>query len=131
MTGHLIKEAENINQILWADAELASVEISYDCVTLKLQESTGQIKLVCCSGYIGYEAVGLWDEVVISRATLYPTHELIDRSVKSMIKRLGEPLPDSGCVYRNRREWNLLQIQFIDGSDINVVTAGISVNLVG
>lgn len=127
MTGHLIKDAENINQVQWADAELESIDIFYDCLTIKLQESTGQMKLVSCLGYIGYEGIGFWDEIVIANATMHSSHELIDRSVHSIRKRLGESMPDSGCDYRNGRVWNLLQIQFIDGSEINVVTAGVSV----
>lgn len=127
MTSRLIKEREKFNQVLWADAELASIDITYDCLRIKLQESSGQMKLVSCLGYIGYESLGFWDEIVIAKAALHSSHELIDRCINSIQKRLGKPIPDSGCSYRNNKVWSLLQIQFIDGNELNVVMAEISV----
>lgn len=130
MTGRLIEGAEKINQVLWADAELESVEATYDTLKIKLQESNGQMTIVSCLGYIGYENIGFWDELVIATATMHKSHELIDRSLRSIQNRLGKSIPDSGCNQRNSKIWNLLQIQFIDGSELNVVTAGISITAI-
>ena len=127
MTGHLIKGAENINQVLWADAELESIDITYDCLTIKIQEPNGQMKLISCFGYIGYESIGFWDEIVIAKATMHSSHELINKNIKSINRRLGESMPDSGCDDRNNRAWNLLQIEFIDGSELNVIMVRVSV----
>ena len=127
MTGHLIKGAENINQVLWADAELESINITYDCLSIKLQESNGQMKLISCFGYINYESIGVWDEIVIAKATIHSSHELIDKNINSINKRLGDSMPDSGCNDRNNRFWNLLQIRFIDDSELNIIMDRVSV----
>ncbi len=124
MTGQLIDEA--INTIFWPDSELESVEIDYDAVNIRIQEPSGDLKLISCIGHIGYEHIGFWDEIVIESGNLYRNDELIDRYFASVKKRLGHTIPDSGNTARNSKCFFLLKITLIDGSELNIVTSGIT-----
>lgn len=128
MTGHFENNVNQINAVLWADAEFDDLQIDYDSVKIRIEESNGLTKLITCSGYIGYESIGLWDEIVISKATMHQKHELIDRSTSAIRKRLGDI--DSGSDARNTREWGMLQITFIDGAELNIVMTQVSVSAI-
>jgi len=88
------------------------------------------MKLINCLGYIGYEHIGIWDEIIIAKATMYSSHKLINKSINSIKNRVGKSLPDSGCHEKNNKIWNLLQIQFIDGSELNVIMSRVSVAII-
>ncbi|MEH6444798.1 MAG: hypothetical protein V7784_12955 [Oceanospirillaceae bacterium] len=128
MTGHFESNMNQINTVLWADAEFDDLKIDYDSVKIRIEESNGLTKLITCHGYIGFESIGLWDEIVISSATMHKKHELIDRSKSAISMRLGNI--DSGSNARNIREWGMLQITFIDGAELNIVMTQISVSAV-
>lgn len=128
MTGHFKNSVDQIDKVLWSDAEFESLEIDYDSVRIKIGEVNGLSKVITCHGYIGFEGVGLWDEIVIDTAVIYKEHDLIDRSLKSISNAHGEETTDSGSPARNIRKWNLLQIKFIDDSEINVVMTKVSIN---
>jgi hypothetical protein len=130
MTGHLNKDFEDFNQILWPDAELELISIDYDKFSLKILQSNGHRNFVHCTGYIGYEHIGIWDEIVIDNAIVYDKHELIDRCKNSIKKRVGNNIPDSGSSYRNKKYWCVLSIKFIDGSELNIASAGINIELI-
>jgi len=129
MSGQSIQGAVAIHQVLWPDAELESVEIDYDCVTIVVRESTGQTKRIKCLGHIGYECLGIWDEAIIETATLSSVDSLIDCCIELIERRPGGLEAASGNPERNRRRWNLLSIIFIDGSELKVVAAGLSVEM--
>jgi len=129
MTGHFDDNVDQINKVLWSDAELESLEIDYDSVKIRIEESNGLSKVIKCHGYIGFEGIGLWDEIVIDTATMLREHDLIDRSLSSISNRHGENATDSGSLARNLRDWSLLQIRFIDDSEVNVVMTQVSVEV--
>ena len=132
MTGHfeIINGAEKLNTIFWADAEFEKIEIDYDCLKITIQEPNGSVKKIWCMGYIGYQQIGYWDEVVIERAEILEQHEFIEQNRLSLKQRQGELLADSGNVPRNRKIWNLLNIEFIDGSNLYVVLSELYVETI-
>lgn len=117
MTGH----SEDLQDVLWADAELTSIRVDYDEVVVLLTESTGRVRRVRCRGYIAYQAVGFWDEMVVESGGLQIDHELLSLAQWSIRQRLGDPVPDSGQLERNRRLWKALVIRLSDGLEVVVV----------
>ena len=72
------------SNVLWTDAELLGVTVDYENFSLTLRESTGQIRRVVCEGYIGYEALGVWDEIVVAEAHLDVVGPLLSRCIESL-----------------------------------------------
>jgi len=129
MNSLLSKNIEQLNKVVWTDAEFNICEIHYDFIKIKITESNGVSKNIICRGYIGFEGIGIWDEVVINKAIICNNHSLIDRSLNLIKKRFNQKIPDSGSDARNLQEWSMLQISFIDGSDLKIVIASIFVEL--
>lgn len=100
-----------INTIRWPDASLEGIDAGYDAVTIRVREETGSTKLVNCLGYIGFQMVGFWDEVIIDGATVHSAHPFIadcERRVKSS-------LAETGSTTRAAAGNRLLEITLIDG----------------
>jgi hypothetical protein len=116
-----------INEVLWSDSSIESVYGDYERFVIIIQESTGTRKEISCSGYIGYQLVGFWDEVIVQTAHLYYKHDFIDNCVK---KTTNNPLMDSGCEDRTLKELKLLEINLLDGVCLYVVGSKFNVNLI-
>lgn len=116
----LSKAIDAFNRILWADAEIVGVNIDYGDLSLTIRESMGTQKKVICAGYVGYELVGFWDEVVIVRAELSPRGVFLDRCMSSIAQRLGTDLPPSGSEARNCDQVMQLVVSLHDGCQLNV-----------
>ena len=129
MAGHLNEGAEKFDDVLWADAELVSIKTDYDCIIVKILDSNGTIQKLRCNGYIGYESIGFWDEMIISTAKILKSHKLIDNCLNSIRERYENVPPASGNKYRNMNNWKVVQIIFIDNHEINIVAADISVSV--
>lgn len=123
MTNSFDISAEINRGVLWPDAELDKIEIDYEQVSINLTESSGASKCVICSGYIGYEMVGAWDEIVISKAEIFGEHDFLKRCTDNIAKRLGKKCADSGSIARNKRQSFLLQVEFTDGSKFRVAAS--------
>lgn len=113
------------SNVLWKDAELLGVTVDYENFSLTLRESTGQIRRVVCEGYIGYEALGVWDEIVVAEAHLDVVGPLLSRCIESLERRLGAtPLP-SGSEARNGTAAMELTIVLSDGCEVRVAMKGL------
>jgi hypothetical protein len=119
MTGHSSDPAA-LHDILWPDAELETVSVDYDGVRLELLESNGRKRTFSCMGYIGYEFVGFWDEVVIETATYRSDDEFLERCLRALHGRLGQAFPDSGSPDRNARSFGVLTLGFADGGALKI-----------
>ena len=126
MISHFDISAEINRDVLWPDAELEKIEIDYEQVSIILTESSGASKCVICSGHIGYEMVGTWDEIVISKAEIFREHDFLKRCKDNVAKRLGKECTDSGSIARNKRQPFLLQVEFTDGSKFRVAASEFS-----
>jgi hypothetical protein len=116
-----------LSDVLWPDAELCRIDIDYGDLRLVLRESSGLIKQVICEGYLGYELVGFWDEIVVANAELVDSGPFLDRCMSSIMHRLGtSPFP-SGSEARNRERVMQLILTFGDGCQLNVATKGLRV----
>jgi len=100
-------EGESIS---WADASLEKIETTYDDVALLLREDGGARRLLHCLGYVGFQMVGFWDEVIIEKATICSDHPFI-----AECERRLERLPASGTNTRHPTGNRLLEVTFIDG----------------
>ncbi len=109
--------------VSWPDAELKRIVVDYDSLELELRESSGARRTIRAEGYIGYDAIGVWDEMVIEQAELFDSHAAIDRCVGTIAHRLGSTFPDSGSRARNARSWRALLIHFADGCVLTIVAA--------
>lgn len=97
-------------KILWPDASLERVEVGYEDFSIHVREEAGGKKVVRCLGYIGYQMVGFWDEVIIETARVLSDHPFIsdcERRLKSM--------PETGAKSRAATSNLLLEITLIDG----------------
>jgi hypothetical protein len=108
MNGH----TNNIEgeSILWADASLEGLEVGYEELSIPVREETGARKVVRCLGYIGFQMVGFWDEVIIETVKVHSDHPFIgdcERRLKSM--------PETGAKTRAATGNLLLEIMLIDG----------------
>ena len=65
MTGLSKNVIKTLNKVLSADAELESINVDYDSLTMQITESTGTRKQIICDGYIGYDAIGFWNRTGI------------------------------------------------------------------
>ena len=109
MAGHSnnILEGESI---IWPDASLEGMEAGYEEFTIGVREEAGGRKIIRCLGYIGFQMVGFWDEIIIETATFHSKHLFIDgceRRVKS--------LRETGAPTRAATGSQLLEIALIDG----------------
>lgn len=119
MIGHSESWVEFRN-VLWRDAEILSLSVDYDDVTLTLRESSGLMRHVICEGYIGYSTIGFWDEVIIERAELENQGDYLTSCLGSISKRLGsEPAP-SGNQLRNLGSFIQLMIVLSDDCRIEI-----------
>ena len=82
--------------VLWADAEVASVSFDYDSLRLALTESTGHTVVVEAGGLVGVELVGLWDEIVVECGELIADHPFAQRCWRAFQQRPGEDVLESG-----------------------------------
>jgi hypothetical protein len=123
MTGRSSSEESSFGSTLWPDAELRSVLVDYDSVSITIRESTGLVRNVRCEGYIGYSICGFWDEVVIDNAELTDQHEAIDRCIAAISRRLGSHWPETGNPARNTKNWKALIIRLSDGASLEIVAA--------
>ena len=117
-------------RILWADAELLDIAIDYENLSLTLRESTGKINRVVCEGYIGYEMVGMWDEVVVAHARLETVGPFLTRCVEELERRLGDNRLPSGSAARNLAMAMQLTIVLSDGGEVHVAMKGLRSDLV-
>jgi hypothetical protein len=96
--------------IVWPDASLEKIDAEYEEFIIRVQEEVGGRKVVRCLGYIGFQMVGFWDEVIIERAIFHPNHAF----TRACERRL-KSLPETGAKTRAATGNKLLEITFIDG----------------
>jgi len=109
MTGHSDNGMQG-ETILWADASLESIKAQYEEFTIHVREEVGGTKLLRCLGYIGFQMVGFWDEMIIERATLYSSHPFL-----AECERRLKQLPEGGAKTRTATGNRLPEIILIDG----------------
>lgn len=122
--------------ILWADATLESVTYGYDEARLVVRYSegnpgwalSGQTRVVVASGPIGIRHLGLWDEVIIERATLSSGHPFA-AECWAAIERTGGDQSDSGSPARNRRQFQTLEVVLQDETVLQIAAADFRVEL--
>ena len=112
-----------LSLILWREAELLDIAIDYSDVRVRIQESTGSERVLMCEGYLGYELVGFWDEIIIARATVTAVGELRARCLRSLDERLGRSRAASGSIARNVLDVLQLTIELDDATAIHVVAS--------
>ena len=109
MTGHSSNILEG-ETILWPDASLEEMAAGYEEFTIRVREEAGGRKVVRCLGYIGFQMVGFWDELIIEAATVHSNHSFIGECERRL-----ESLPESGAKTRAAKGNQLLEITLIDG----------------
>jgi hypothetical protein len=129
MTGQSMTELQPEQpNVLWADAELESLSADYDVLVLKIQESTGAEVRVSCHGYIGYERIGAWDELIIASACISASKgDFMSRCMSAIESSLASEF-DSGSPDRNAGSFHLMEITFVDSSCLQVAAARFEVD---
>jgi hypothetical protein len=92
------------------DANIDKIEIDYDEFTIHISESTSVNKRVHCLGYIGFQIVGFWDEMIIETAKIHSDHAFILDCESRIMQDL-----ESGSKYRKKAGNRLLEVVLIDG----------------
>lgn len=121
----LSRATTSYRNVLWADAELLGVTADYDSLSLTLRESTGEVRRIVCEGCIGYEAIGVWDEIVVAEARLNVGGPFLTRCIEELERRLGATRPPSGSQARNGRTTMELTVVLSDGCEIRVAMNGL------
>lgn len=121
---------EQLARVRWPDSELVRVEVGYDDVRLLVREPSGALTSVVCSGHLGYELTGFWDETVIVGAELAESGGFLDRCSYSIESRLGASPPASGSDTRNSGQPMQLTLTFSDDCKLYVVAKKLRVEAV-
>ncbi len=111
--------------IRWPDAELERLTADYDTVDLLLTESSGRALKVCARGFTSLSWHGVWDEVVVESARFESEGPLIDAA-----NRRRASAVDSGSPWRNRGQFRMLIVRFIDGAELQLVASTFDVSQV-
>ena len=119
-------EVDPESDVLWKDATLDRIAIDYDTVVFEVVESTGRRVQLTCRGYIGFQWLAVWDEMVIDRATFVRRHELLDSCIRDIHRRFPATIPRSGSPARNKNDFRVLEILLDDGATILVAAAEFS-----
>jgi len=96
--------------ILWPDSSLEGVQAEYENFSIHIREETGARKTVHCIGYIGFQMIGFWDEMIIETARVLPVHSFIT-DCEQRVKFL----PETGAKSRVASGNVLFEIILIDG----------------
>lgn len=121
MNGH---SNESLESVLWADSTVEEISIDYDAVNILVSESSGIRKTIICEGYIGYQVIGFWDELIVESGSVVFDHPFIVHCLESIHARYKNLLPPTGNITRNKCIWRALQIILIDGTEIVTVCGG-------
>ena len=116
-------DSPQIPNVLWADAEIGSITIDYGEMRIAVNESRGRRMVVRCRGYIGYSAVGFWDEVAVESADCDRGDPFLGECLRNLESRYGTELPDTGSPERDLRSWNVLRILLSDGVILKIAAA--------
>jgi hypothetical protein len=117
MSGHSDKSTYG-GPILWPDTLLDNIEIGYDEITIDIREESGRSRKVRCLGYIGFQMIGFWDELIVEAATTLTNHPFIEDCERRL-----ESLAESGSRFRTTKGNLLLEVLFIDGCKLWVCGA--------
>jgi hypothetical protein len=104
--------------ILWPDTLLEKIELEYDELVIHVREESGRSRRVRCLGYIGFQMIGFWDEVIVETATMLAIHPFIEDCERRL-----ESLPESGSRSRATKGNLLLEVLFIDSCKLLVCGA--------
>jgi hypothetical protein len=107
---------DNALDVLWADASIESITITYDEVRFDIVESTGAKVAVVARGHIGFEFHGLWDEEIVEGAEITHGDEFARLCLDLARGRSGAAV--SGSPARNQGDFSTLRIRLIDGLDL-------------
>jgi hypothetical protein len=103
--------SELLGQIRWADSSIKDIHTEYDAVTLRAE------------GYIGYNLVGFWDEMIIERAEIVENHAGLGACIDTVRRRQGASWSDTGSEARNSRRFFALLVHLIDGCVLEIFAA--------
>jgi len=109
MYGHINTTLQG-DPIFWADASLERLDAGYEEFAIYVREDSGVPKKIRCIGFIGFQMIGFWDEIIIETANIHITHPFIG-DCEHRIKLL----PETGTETRFASKNLLLEISFIDG----------------
>jgi len=113
----------------WPDAELVDVRLSYDVVTLTVQDAQGHTRHIHCEGYIKFEYDGAWDEIVISSGHVSTNDPYAQSAWDSIRARWPSSPPNTGSSARNAATiWHTLDVTFSDRSSLRCVAATFSID---
>ena len=116
---------EELAKIYWSDAQLEDVAIDYESVSLRIRQTDRKIVTLRAAGYIGYQVVGFWDEMVIERVEVVEDHPGLRACVDSIKKRYKAEWPETGSDARNSQRWFALLVHLIDGCVLEIYAAAL------
>jgi len=103
---------EELN-VRWPDSSIRGISVDYDALKVEIQEG-GKFNLdtrtLFCLGFLGFQMIGFWDEVIIRDAKIYSEHHFIAKCEH----RVKQQLP-SGSIERSVEGNSLFEMELIDG----------------
>ena len=117
---HIVEAKQVLSRVLWPDAHVDRLVIDFDDFKILLKPDAGQRLWLVCGGYVGYEVIGFWDEVIVESISVSDTGAFLDRCAARLTERLGDLPVASGSPARNARHLMQLDVKFIDGCQMTV-----------
>jgi hypothetical protein len=99
--------------------------VDYEDVSLTIRESNGQVRRIICEGYIGYEALGVWDEIIVMETRLNTVGPLLTQCIKELERRHSASRGPSGSGARNGGTAMELTVVLSDGCEVRVAMKGL------
>lgn len=113
-----------INASGWHDWYFDSVQIGFDCITIKISDRD-EIHFTC-ENPIGFSYKGHWDENVIEDINILTEHSVLSESIERVRKNNRDNLNLAGKNIDDR--WYAFQILLIDGVKIVTVCNNLKVS---
>jgi len=107
-----------INSFVGVDWALERITVDDDRIQIDLLEERGYKATIGCNGFIGFAFIGHWDEGIIERVMIEPHGDLIDASLREIVRLHGD-----SHVFEKKggnEKWYQLSIKLIDGSTVKV-----------
>ena len=122
---------KKINTYGWADWSINTFNIDYEKILIKISYyvEMEQHIIIHCNNFIGFSFVGHWDENIIEDISIEPKGELIDKSLKEIIRCNGKAPMLGGGIKKLDDKWYQLNIKMIDGVMIKVACESIEMDI--
>jgi predicted alpha/beta hydrolase family esterase len=104
----------------WRDSTIESLVVGADSVAVEVTLAKRRVRLECL-GYIGYQAVGMWDFDLVETVKISLDSPFLKACIASINGRYPGEFQDTDSSYRSRKTFFSVIITCIDGVEIEII----------